>query len=312
MRQILKYILLILFLGFVYLSWEDVDDLAKPLAEAELRVGAKVKKVERLGGLANKNYLVHFENGEKRVIKLFRQIGQREQERNNQNQAWRLHLAPKMELINDQMALVDYVSDSGEIDIDEQSLSLCGELIAKLHSSELKFDRQFDFCQIQMIRIQNEKNITSAEREFVLQAIEEFRSLAPALSSLSLAPSHNDLHKANILIGKAGAQLIDWEDSAMNDPAWDIAYFLVSCHVSEELWSHFLKTYLRSIPAEDTKFIQRVKLYRPFVLIDIALSLKILNIEEVNHLVNFCMDTAREILSDEGYIQFLSSFKSKE
>jgi thiamine kinase-like enzyme len=316
--------LLACFVGaalFVGCGCEDQTGINFPKCDLELieaKTSSKTQQIKLLGGLTNENYLFTFENGHSYVIKRFNfQLGdfmQRKREIYNQTQACNFLLAPNIEFINEKVGIVEYIDCAQELEVNKESISQCAQLIAKLHYSNLQFEGQFHFVKI----IENclelcrkEKVLSTVEEKFISDVLDKYQSLAKAMSAPSMVPCHNDLHRPNILVNKTGMIFIDWEDSSMNDPAWDISYFLVASFVPDELWPHFFEIYTPLMPHEDPQLTKRVKLYRPFVLLKIALSLKALGkIEEprskvVDDLIALCMSSAKKIFYNEGYQAFL-------
>lgn len=276
------------FLGFysLFIPREVQECIAFPLKVVEAKIQSKIEKIEPLGGFTNQNYLCTTQSGHSFVIKILNakltDSAQRKNEKINQMRAWQIDLAPKIELIGEQLAIIDYIAPIKEVLIDEQTLAQCAKVIAQLHYSGLHFEGEFDFIK------------AVGENVFVRQLQE--------LKIPMKVACHNDLHLSNIIVGSEGMRLIDWEDSAMNDPAWDISYFFVVSFIPENLWPIFLETYCSFMPQKDPLFLDRIKIYRPFVLTKIALFFKSIGNQELE---NLCMQSAQGIFSDEGYQTFL-------
>ena len=81
-------------------------------------------------------------------------------------------------------------------------------------------------------------------------------------SNAELAITHLDLNSQNILWHKNALTVIDWEYAFVADPAFDIAQFLLTNHLSRPHKQFFLQAYLlgQSLPSQ-THFHQRLQDY---------------------------------------------------
>lgn len=292
----------------------------RTLALIDQKAHSKTEDVKPLPGITNDNYLFTFQNGSALVVKIFNpkvtDFTERKNERDNQILAWKIGLAPKIELCDERMAFIEYIHSAEEVKINEDTISRCAKLIAKLHSSNLPFKGRFNFVNTAERYLNiciTEKNISKQEESFISVALCKFKTLAKKLPAPFLSPCHNDLHRSNFLAAQGDMKLIDWEDSSMGDPAWDISYFLVACRVPEKLWPTFFETYISCIAKKDPTLVKRATLYRPFVLIKIALFLKAgiefnkQQTDPIKNLINLCMESAEKIFYSEGYQAFLTT-----
>lgn len=89
----------------------------------------------------------------------------------------------------------------------------------------------------------------------LLATITGFDLVAP------LAPCHNDAWPPNVVFApEGGLVLVDWEYSAMNDPAWDLAHLSVECGLAPDDHDRLLRAYAGGRPPAD--LCRRVALLR--------------------------------------------------
>lgn len=290
-----------------------------------LKYGFKVIKTENLEGLINQNYLVTFEDHTSAVVKVFNlKVGGKElrkKEWYNQNLACAQSISPQMDLINDEVGLIEYLPHESEFFINEENVLKCAQLMAKLHRSNLAFQGAFDFSNWARAHLDicnQERKTSPEENAFIENVIERFQKLTPYLNRCEKVPCHNDLHASNIISGPRGLHFIDWEDSSMNDSAWDISYFFITSFVPEDLWPCFLKEYQTHTSVDDPALMRRIQLYRPFILLRIALALKTYlhpeeqALENFSQLIHRCMGAARQIFENQDYQKLLLSFEKNQ
>lgn len=90
--------------------------------------------------------------------------------------------------------------------------------------------------------------LPARHREILAEA-EPARTALAALAP-TLRPCHCDLTGGNLIDDGERVWLIDWEYSAMNDPAWDLAYFSIELGLDETADHAFLAAYLGRPPSE--------------------------------------------------------------
>lgn len=76
-----------------------------------------------------------------------------------------------------------------------------------------------------------------------------------------LTSCHNDAWPPNVVFrGDGGLVLVDWEYSALNDPAWDLAHLSVECGLDDDDHERLLQAYAGGAPPAD--LCRRVHLLR--------------------------------------------------
>lgn len=209
---------------------------------------------ERIGGLTNRNYKITI-GGETLVLRLpgrgTARFINRAMECANQDAAAQAGFTPKSLFFDERtgVKLSEFLNDAVALDADAAKSPAMSESVARFlaqyHSSELRFGNEFNVFHMahvyERIARTRRAKFYSGYRELRLRAF----SLEGALASLG-APKvacHNDLVPENILVTPRGLTLIDWEYSGMNDPAWDLAAFLLESGYDERLKESFLSWY---------------------------------------------------------------------
>lgn len=302
------------------------DLLPKELPSSTIKfieesIRLKHYKITNLGGLTNHNYLIKFEDNTQYVAKIHNQkvksAAQIEHEIANQKLAHAIGIAPKIVFSNQNLAIIEYLQSINSIEITERDLLDCLNVITLLHDSSASFRGIFNYkdkCMYYLEILKMERILSDDTRKFIFDSLSSFEKISKTVPKRDISPCHNDLNFHNFIASNKGMRLIDWEDSSMNDPAWDISYFLLINFIPENLEKILLKNYLSQRGLESSSFEKRVKLYRPFVLIQAGLSLlasassKDLEQEELNSLINMCFQNAKKIYFNQRYQDYLVKY----
>ncbi|MEO0980242.1 MAG: choline/ethanolamine kinase family protein [Pseudomonadota bacterium] len=138
---------------------------------------------------------------------------------------------------------VDTVSAAPEV-----MATRLGNVLGTLHASTKTFrgaldpDKVID-AQKRTLVADGRTGADVAELENVLRAL---RSLDGTRSGGPAVPSHGDPSPGNCLMTSDRLWLIDWEYSAMAEPAWDLAYASLEHGFSVAEEGYFLKAYRHS------------------------------------------------------------------
>ncbi|WP_428686825.1 choline/ethanolamine kinase family protein [Roseibium sp.] len=128
-----------------------------------------------------------------------------------------------------------------------------GTLIGRLHGSNTRFSGSLDLPAI----VQSYRQLLSSKPDFAAELaaldglLDTLIAQEELLSSQLLVPSHCDLSPGNCLSTPDGVRLIDWEFSAMADPAWDLAYAILEHGFSQDQEDAFLEAYRFGRPSCD-------------------------------------------------------------
>lgn len=150
-----------------------------------------------------------------------------------------------------------YIQDSKTIAASNpcahENLKSVSDLLRQLHSSPNRFPNTFDW-QAELFKY--EKIVGTLNGDFFYdylplrnQLLELFQTKVCGIVSL---PCHNDTVPENFLISNSGrTYLIDWEYSGMNDPAWDVAAYIIESRLSKEAIKYFLQSYYGAAPTKN-------------------------------------------------------------
>ena len=130
------------------------------------------------------------------------------------------------------------------------------ELIRKLHmENHYKLGWSFDFID----RAREIQNKISKSYYDAFEQFEELRNQVEKVYYLTkmdnIEPEmcHNDICANNILLGKSGSYLIDWEYAGDNDPAADIASFIINYKNSPVDCDRILEEYFKRALTKEEK-----------------------------------------------------------
>jgi thiamine kinase-like enzyme len=234
--------------------------------------GVQLVKYERIGGLTNKNYKLLM-GDEVLVLRLpGRGTGRfinRSHERANQFVAARAGFTPPVLYFNrfTGVKVSTFLQEASVLSpatatVPENYLQVAA-VLREFHSAPVRFANTFN--GFAMTRIY--ERVARSRFEPFYPGFKEmqsrFRSLEAILRSMAvpLRACHNDLVPENILVVEGRIQLIDWEYSGMNDPAWDIGSFLLESEFGPEDTKMFLEAYLPD-NADSAGFMFRVRVHQ--------------------------------------------------
>ncbi|MXN63404.1 phosphotransferase [Stappia sp. GBMRC 2046] len=245
-----------------------LDEISRALAAAGLagRLGADA--IAPLSGLTNRVFRVDFSGGEGVVVRLPRPetatLIDRRRELHNAMEAERIGIGAEI-LYADPAGgvmitkLVPHARALVPAALDRDSLEQVGASFARLHRSGAAFQGLLDPFALISDAVGRLPDIGSAWHDLTADAM-ALRDGDVTLGE-DLAPCHCDPVPDNILesrpdshegientpfgtfSGASGIFLIDWEYSAMADPAWDLAYFALEAELFEKSLLRLLEGY---------------------------------------------------------------------
>ncbi|MDN3720265.1 choline/ethanolamine kinase family protein [Roseibium salinum] len=124
-----------------------------------------------------------------------------------------------------------------------------GTLLGRLHSSGAAFAGELHADKVFRAEREGLDQLYRDEIDLLEQVFRWSASGANSGSAERLVPSHGDLSPGNCLAVPGGIRLIDWEYSAMAEPAWDLAYAVLEHGFSKAQERAFLGAYRRATPA---------------------------------------------------------------
>jgi thiamine kinase-like enzyme len=216
---------------------------------------------ERIGGLTNQNYKLFF--GEQTLVLRLPGRGtgrfiDRAMERANHEAAAKAGFTPASLYFDERsgVKISHFIEDAEALDPEEARKPEICEAVAlflsRFHASGLHFEKEFNVFRM----AQAYERLARSRRARFYKGYGEARARALALEPRLLAlgrplvACHNDLVPENILATPRGLTLIDWEYSGMNDPAWDLAAFLLESDYGEEQEGRFLTLYATGRPSD--------------------------------------------------------------
>lgn len=135
------------------------------------------------------------------------------------------------------------------------------ELLKKLHQSERKFPNRFDWKKEIALyeKIVYKQNGLLFSDYFTLKE-GLLRFMENNLEEHLGVSCHNDTVPENFLLGNDNSYyLIDWEYSGQNDPAWDVAAYILESQLGKEAIEQFFSCYYGENVSESEKL--KVKCY---------------------------------------------------
>lgn len=236
--------------------------------------GLHVEEYERIGGLTNRNYKLN--HGQDAVVLRLPGWGtgrfiDRSSERANQEAAARAGFTPQSLYFDARtgVKITRYFHDAKALHAEEAKRPECSAevafLLARFHSSGVKFVKAFNVFAMARTyeRVAHARLARFYDGFIPVRA--RVLALEDALSSIGVIPvaCHNDLVPENILRTPSGLTLIDWEYSGMNDPAWDLASFLLESSIEAQDAGPFLATYAARMGQEgDPGLLHRIEAYK--------------------------------------------------
>lgn len=144
-------------------------------------------------------------------------------------------------------------------------------LIKKLHYSQAVFKKNLEtplsFIDASSKTFQTIKSILTEEDYNLLLKLAEIRIIL-AKFKIKKFPSHGDFHYFNLIEINGNMQLMDWEFSSIEDPAYDISRFFCVANFQAEQKKIFLQAYQNSFnnklsENEFNNLKKRIQLFEP-------------------------------------------------
>lgn len=144
-------------------------------------------------------------------------------------------------------------------------------LVKKLHYSQSEFrknpENPIAFIDSSSKTFQTVKSSLSEEDDKILKKLDEIRNFLEKLN-ISKRPSHGDLHHFNLIELNGNMQLMDWELSSIEDPAYDISRFFCVTDLNTEQKNIFSQSYqsalgISLLDSAMNNLMARVQLFEP-------------------------------------------------
>ncbi len=224
---------------------------------------------QRIGGLTNKNFKIQLDS-QQLVIRLpGRGVGRfisRKHEKLNQEAAAQAGFSPDILYFNqlNGVKIAPYLDKAKVLNpSDARNPEYYGEVAAflrRFHTSGLQFSNTFNVFH----KIRSYEKTARMKFARFYPGYKYFRTKLETIENLyhpksfPLVACHNDLVPENILFLENSPTFIDWEYSGMNDPAWDLASFLLESELPISSEQDFLTRYNKDLSV-DEDFLWRIK-----------------------------------------------------
>jgi thiamine kinase-like enzyme len=251
-----------------FLDYRRIEAAIPPSLRRE---GLKVERYERIGGLTNRNYKLH--QGENALVLRLPGRGtgrfiDRRSERANQEAAARAGFTPQSIFFDGKTGVKITHYLQGAVALDAQTArkpersAAVADLLSRFHSSGIHFVKDFNVFKMAKTYERVARGRFARFYDCFPQVRARVLALEPALQSIAGKPvaCHNDLVPENILSTPSGLTLIDWEYSGMNDPAWDLASFVLESAFDSAEEARFLEAYHFKAPGRELPL--RVEAYK--------------------------------------------------
>ena len=179
-------------------------------------------------------------------------------------QASEFDLTPEIIAYDADCFVMEYM-DHSDGHKENLSLKMAATLLKKLHNSNCDFKKQLSPCDrvrelLACVKV-DAKN--TQLYDYTNQGLDKLECILKSHLNLS-SPCHFDVNPTNILVKNdevPSAFFVDWSDSVMSDPCYDLASFCFYRQANHSVRSELLEYY-----SEDNEY-NRAKLY---LLIEIA------------------------------------------
>lgn len=237
--------------------------------------GNEVEKIEPLGGMTNRNYLVFTKNNKY----VFRKSGEgtseiisRVNEIKNCKKIKKLGIDANLLIFNENtgVKITEYIENAQTLNPDtvEFYLEDIANTLKKLHTSDIEFNNLFNpFNEMRKYEELSLK-LDGKFYEGYKEVREKVFSLKNKMDKLNiqLVSCHNDTVPENFIKSGTKIYLIDWEYSGINDPMWDLAAISIESKMSKENEDKLLNYYFRRKPTKEEKLrIHINKIYQDFL-----------------------------------------------
>lgn len=222
---------------------KEVEVIRNIFLEEMENIDKEVEKIEPLGGMTNRNYLI-FSKKNKYV---FRKSGEgtseiisRSNEINNCKKVKELEIDANLLVFNEKtgVKITEYIENAQTLNPDTVIFYLeeVAKTLRKLHTSKIKFNNIFN--PFEEMKKYEELSLKLDGKFY--EGYEEVKKVVFSLKEkmkkldIQLVSCHNDTVPENFIKSRNKLYLIDWEYSGLNDPMWDLAAISIESKLSKE------------------------------------------------------------------------------
>ena len=235
----------------------------------------EVEKIESLGGMTNRNYLIFSKNNKY----VFRKSGEgtseiisRSNEINNCKKVKGLEIDANLLVFNEKtgIKITEYIENAQTLNPDTVIFYLeeVTQTLRKLHTSKIKFSNIFNPFEEMKKYEELSKKLNGKFYEGYEEVKKAVFSLKEKMKKLDiqLVSCHNDTVPENFIKSGDKLYLIDWEYSGLNDPMWDLAAISIESKLNKDCEEKLLSYYFgREVTKEEKLRIHVNKIYQDFL-----------------------------------------------
>lgn len=254
---------------------KEVELIRNVFLEEMKNLDKEVEKIEPLGGMTNRNYLI-FSKKNKYV---FRKSGEgtseiisRNNEINNCKKVKELGIDANLLVFNEKtgVKITEYIENARTLNPDTVIFYLeeVAKTLRKLHTSKIEFNNTFNPFE----EMKKYEELSQKLNGKFYEGYEEVKKIVFSLREkmekldIQLVSCHNDTVPENFIKSGNKLYLIDWEYSGLNDPMWDLAAISIESKLSKENEEKLLSYYFgRKATKEERLRIHVNKIYQDFL-----------------------------------------------
>lgn len=254
---------------------KEVELIRNIFLEEMKNLDKEIEKIEPLGGMTNRNYLIFSKNNKY----VFRKSGEgtseiisRSNEINNCKKIKELGIDANLLVFNEKtgVKITKYIENAQTLNPDTVIFYLeeVAKTLRKLHTSKIEFNNIFNpFEEMKKYEELSQKLNGKFYKDY-----EEVKKVVFSLKEkmekldIQLVSCHNDTVPENFVKSGNKLYLIDWEYSGLNDPMWDLAAISIESKLSKENEEKLLSYYFgREATKEEKLRIHINKIYQDFL-----------------------------------------------
>ena len=254
---------------------KEVELIRNIFLEEMKNLDKEIEKIEPLGGMTNRNYLIFSKNNKY----VFRKSGEgtseiisRSNEINNCKRIKELGIDANLLVFNEKtgVKITKYIENAQTLNPDTVIFYLeeVAKTLRKLHTSKIEFNNTFNpFEEMKKYEELSQKLNGKFYKDY-----EEVKKVVFSLKEkmekldIQIVSCHNDTVPENFVKSGNKLYLIDWEYSGLNDPMWDLAAISIESKLSKENEEKLLSYYFgRKATKEEKLRIHVNKIYQDFL-----------------------------------------------
>lgn len=254
---------------------KEVELIRNIFLEEMKNIDKEVEKIEALGGMTNRNYLIFSKNNKY----VFRKSGEgtseiisRSNEINNCKRIKELGIDANLLVFNEKtgVKITEYIENAQTLNPDTVIFYLeeVAKTLRKLHTSKIEFNNTFNPFE----EMKKYEELSQKLNGKFYEGYEEVKKVVFSLKEkmekldIQLVSCHNDTVPENFVKSGNKLYLIDWEYSGLNDPMWDLAAISIESKLSKENEEKLLSYYFgREATKEEKLRIHINKIYQDFL-----------------------------------------------